>query len=55
VATLEKRRIDPGDAVISVSRGTRLPCQPDRPGQEARNHIRQLEALGYTVTLTQAA
>jgi hypothetical protein len=24
-------------------------------GRRARNHIRQLEALGYTVTLTQAA
>jgi transposase len=23
--------------------------------RKARNHIRQLEALGYTVTLTQAA
>jgi transposase len=24
-------------------------------GRKTRNHIRQLEALGYTVTLTQAA
>jgi transposase len=24
-------------------------------GRRARNHVRQLEALGYTVTLTEAA
>ena len=32
-----------------------LPRQPHRQDRKIRNHIRQLEALGYTVTLTQAA
>ena len=28
---------------------------PHQPGHQNRNHVRQLEALGYTVTLTPAA
>jgi hypothetical protein len=32
---------------ISMATGT--------PSLETRSHVRQLEALGYTVTLTQAA
>jgi hypothetical protein len=28
---------------------------PHQPGHQKHNHIRQLEALGYTVTLTRAA
>jgi transposase len=32
-------------------RGRRLVHQPHRQGRKARSHIRQLDALGFTVTL----
>ena len=53
---LDPRRFGLGGSVFTadVARGKRVASRIDT-GRKTRNHVRQLEALGYTVTLAHAA